>query len=138
MHAAVDLVSQNLMYALGNLVVDADIRRDLKTPMAARPVFSYRHKFPAYAPVSVVFNDVPTLDLAHGPSRIATVRVGAQVDFQEANDRPIPRLGDQDDKWRCHRWLPIQNRGKLSGVFFGGAVGPSASRKRTSWLRSDC
>jgi hypothetical protein len=109
MHTAVHhLVPQRLMHALGHIIVNPSVGRHLNAPLAACPVFCRGQESPAYPPVSMILNNVPTLDIAHRADRVAAVRVRTQVDFQEPS-YSMTRLSDQNDERHRYRSLAFEN-----------------------------
>ena len=125
MHTAIHhLVPQRLMHALRDLIVNPSIRRDLKAPLAASPVFCHGQEFPPNPSVSMVLSNVPALDITHRAGWIAAIGVRTQINFEETNYYSITCLGDQNDEWHRYGSLAFENLGKFLGMFLGRRLRP--------------
>src|SRR5258708_13030889 len=112
------------MHALGYFVVDPSVRCHFKAPVAAYPVLCRGQKILADSPVSIVLSNVPPLDIAHWARRVASVRMGTEIDFQETSYDSMTRLGDQNDKRHRYNSLALENLSKFSGMLLGRSLRP--------------
>jgi hypothetical protein len=87
-------VPERFVYQLGHLIVNRSIRRHLRTPVTACPVFRCDQKFPTDPLVPSVLSYVPTLDKAYRLGKVAAVCMGAQADLKKTNYFSFGRLGN--------------------------------------------
>jgi hypothetical protein len=76
MYAAVhDLVTQSLVSALGEVILDQCIGSDLEALVTACPILCFGKKSFAYSALAAILGNVPALDVANRTRGIAAVRV---------------------------------------------------------------
>jgi len=103
---------------LRNVILNNRVGGHFAATLAARPVLGGGEQLLPDSLAPVAFLDIPSLDVADWPRRVAAVSMGAQSSFEKSDEPAVRLLGDEVDQRQGGWGSSVEDCGEFLSVFF--------------------
>lgn len=119
-----DFKTQRAMGLLRSYVVEKSIRCDFAALLGSRPIFRGTHQLFPNASTSHLLAHKPALNKPYRPGSIASIRMRAQTNFEEARQIIIRLDRKQQHAGQCSAHPALNLRLDFPAMFLNGSIGP--------------